>query len=198
MTLVPSCKLTPGSLEAIRSTVNLSEVMLHTCSKEEARELHTMTVYECENVTKTHCTTLWDIDENGEKVWAGNDGDCKDVTWEECHPVPKEVPVLVPYMNCTEYPVNFVDVVNATTELPTSKFDCEVRPIQECKSKTSTKCGSVTYQKCSEVPELVCDPVTIIVPKQEQLHKKWCQFDQAENIDFNLEVKKILEKVEEE
>ena len=43
-----------------------------------------------QNVTKT----LWELDEDGDKVWAGNDGDCKDVTWEECSPVSKEVPVI--------------------------------------------------------------------------------------------------------
>ena len=83
-----------------------------------------MTVYECENVTKTHCTTLWELDENDNKVWAGNDGDCKDVTWEECTPVDKEVPVMVPTMNCEDYPVEFVDLVNSTTPLKTTKFDC--------------------------------------------------------------------------
>ena len=111
VSLVPDCKFTTVDLEELRTSPELANVTLHNCSKEEVRELHTMTVYECENVTKTHCTTLWELDENGDKVWAGNDGDCKDITWEECSPVSKEVPVMVPTMNCEDYPV---DLVNST------------------------------------------------------------------------------------
>ena len=33
--------------------------------------------------------------------------------------------------------------------------------------------------------------VEIPVPSQPKLHKQWCLFDQAENIDFDTEVRKI-------
>ena len=36
--------------------------------------------------------------------------------------------------------------------------------------------------------------VEIPVPSQPKLHKQWCLFDQAENIDFDTEVKKIENK----
>ena len=36
--------------------------------------------------------------------------------------------------------------------------------------------------------------VEIPVPFQPNLHKQWCLFDQAENIDFDTEVKKIENK----
>ena len=198
VSLVPKCKFTSVDLDELKTSPEASNAILHKCTKEEVRELHTMTIYECKNVTKTHCTTLWDIDEDGEKVWAGNDGDCKDVTWEECDPTSKEVPVMVPTMECMDYSVEYMDLVNSTTSLKSTEYDCTVKPIQECKSKTTTKCGSITYQKCSVVPETECDMVPVIVPAQEQLHKKWCQFDQADEIDFDVEVKKILEDEEEE
>ena len=36
-----------------------------------------------------------------------------------------------------------------------------------------------------------CSVVEIPVPSQPKLHKQWCLFDQAENIDFDTEVRKI-------
>ena len=39
-----------------------------------------------------------------------------------------------------------------------------------------------------------CSVVEIPVPSQPKLHKQWCLFDQAENIDFDTEVKKIENK----
>ena len=31
-------------------------------------EYHNKTVYDCQNVTKRHCTTLWTVSEDGQKV----------------------------------------------------------------------------------------------------------------------------------
>ena len=39
-----------------------------------------------------------------------------------------------------------------------------------------------------------CSVVEIPVPSQPKLHKQWCLFDQADNIDFDTEVKKIENK----
>ena len=91
---------------------------LKNCTKEMVVEYHNKTVYDCQNVTKRHCTTLWTVSEDGQKVgtvrrigqnckrkllqtviieyfpfqvWAGNEDDCRDVTWEECSPVNKQV-----------------------------------------------------------------------------------------------------------
>ena len=74
---------------------------------------HNKTKYDCQNVTKQHCTSLWKI-ENGEKVWAGND-DCKDVTWEECKPVVYPSKLKVPWSFCQ--PENFTfGLDNADTD----------------------------------------------------------------------------------
>ena len=51
----------------------------------------------------------------------------------------------------------------------------------------------------AQVPETVCSVVEIPVPSQMKLHKQWCLFDQQEGyIDFDLEVRKIAGRVEEE
>ena len=82
---------------------------LKNCTKEMVIEYHNKTIYDCKNVTKRHCTTLWTANDAGEKVssdntkdhpfllcdflqvWSGNEDDCKDVTWEECNPLEKKV-----------------------------------------------------------------------------------------------------------
>ena len=80
---------------------------LKNCTKEMVIEYHNKTIYDCKNVTKRHCTTLWTVNDAGVKVnlkmnllltflvifqvWAGNEDDCRDVTWEECNPIEKKV-----------------------------------------------------------------------------------------------------------
>ena len=80
---------------------------LKNCTKEMVIEYHNKTIYDCKNVTKRHCTTLWTANDAGEKVklklflfpvilvlfqvWSGNEDDCRDVTWEECNPIEKKV-----------------------------------------------------------------------------------------------------------
>ena len=41
------------------------------------------------------------------QVWAGNEDDCRDVTWEECNPLEKTVPMSVAKMICVDMPVRF-------------------------------------------------------------------------------------------
>ena len=41
---------------------------LKNCTKEMVIEFHNKTIYDCKNVTKRHCTTLWTANEAGEKV----------------------------------------------------------------------------------------------------------------------------------
>ena len=39
------------------------------------------------------------------QVWSGNEDDCREVTWEECNPVEKTVPMSVAKMICVDMPV---------------------------------------------------------------------------------------------
>ena len=41
---------------------------LKNCTKEMVIEYHNKTIYDCKNVTKRHCTTLWTVNIAGEKV----------------------------------------------------------------------------------------------------------------------------------
>jgi len=189
--LTTDCSMNWTNRDSLESVMTVKETYLKNCTKEMVVEFHNKTVYDCKNVTKVHCTTLWTIDDEGQKVWAGNEDDCKDVTWEECYPVVKQVPMSVARMNCLEFPVTYFDYENITSPVMADQMDCQVEKVPVCRPITTTKCDDVTYTKCEEVPDQVCSSVEIPVPAQQQLHKQWCLFDQEENIDFDRQVKAI-------
>jgi len=152
---------------------------LPTCVKTIEEEEHNKTHYQCRNVTKQHCTSLWKI-VDGEKVWAGNEDDCKDVTWEECNPVPVTVKWEVPVMNCTDSQYPYLSYENTTNTIMADSLDCEVEKRAVCRPKPSIKCSSITYTTCKEEPVPSCNPVTVPCPSKEKLHKQFCLFGKGE------------------
>ena len=55
--------------DSVESVMKVQSVDLKNCTKEMVIEYHNKTVYECRNVTKKHCTTLWTMNSiTGEKV----------------------------------------------------------------------------------------------------------------------------------
>jgi len=151
---------------------------LSTCEKIFKVEQHEKIHYECKNVTKQHCTSLWKV-VNGEKVWAGNDDDCKDVTWEECKPQTVTVDWEVPYMNCTPVSYPYLSYENITIPKMADTMDCEVKKRSVCKPKKTPKCAEITYTTCKEEPVQDCRPVSVPCPHKEKIHKQWCLFDQG-------------------
>ena len=135
----------------VESVMRVSTVELKNCTKDMVVEYHNKTIYDCRNVTKRHCTTLWTVNERGEKIWAGNEDDCRDVTWEECSPVIKTVPMAVAQMVCDSVPVNYFDYENTTNPRMADSLDCTVDKRVVCSPVTSSKCAEITYTKCEEV-----------------------------------------------
>merc|ERR1719264_767039 len=72
-----------------------------TCTESTEIVQHTKTAPECKNVTRQNCITKWEIDSNGNKVWAGNE-DCEDVTWQECKPVTSTKCASITYQECSQ------------------------------------------------------------------------------------------------
>ena len=55
--------------DSVESVMRVQSVDLKNCTKQMVIEYHNKTVYECRNVTKKHCTTLWTMNSvTGEKV----------------------------------------------------------------------------------------------------------------------------------
>jgi len=196
--LITNCTMDWKMKESVDTAMSIETKALKNCTKEMVVEFHNKTIYDCQNVTKRHCTTLWSINENGQKVWSGNEDDCREVTWEECNPVEKIVPMSVAKMICVDMPVTYSDYANATSLHMADTMDCTVEKVPVCEPVTSQKCAATSYTRCEEVPETTCSVVKIPVPSQAKLHKQWCLFDQREgDIDFDREVRKITGSVEE-
>ena len=70
--VVPECTTTVTKELAMMDIPAIKEANLTRCSKQTVMKDHIKEVYDCQNVTKTHCTTLWELDDQGNKVWAGN------------------------------------------------------------------------------------------------------------------------------
>merc|ERR1711892_133024 len=122
--LSTSCTMDWSMKDSIESLMSVKTKDLKNCTKEMVVEYHDKTIYDCKNVTKRHCTTLWTVNDLGEKVWAGNEDDCRDVTWEECNPVEKKVPMSVAQMVCEDTPVSYFDYENTTTPQMADTMDC--------------------------------------------------------------------------
>ena len=78
-------------------------------------------------------------------MWAGNEDDCREVTWEECSPVEKTVPMSVARMICVDMPVRslikcdldifsevtYSEYANATSLHMADTMDCSVEKVCE-------------------------------------------------------------------
>ena len=124
---------------------DFSSVMLKSCEKTMVAEDHNKTVYECRNVTKQHCTTLWRVNDDGEKIWAGNEDDCREVTWEECSPIIKTVKMMVPFMKCSEEPLTYMDYFNTTLTDMADTMNCTVEARAVCEPVSLEKCSDITF-----------------------------------------------------
>ena len=58
------------------------------------------------------------------QVWSGNEDDCREVTWEECNPVEKIVPMSVAKMICVDMPVGeiFRGLISYTSRISFPHF----------------------------------------------------------------------------
>ena len=112
----------------LKSVENVEEIYTTKKCKTQVKQIkHTKTRQVPKTVTKKLCNTLWKINENGEKVWAGED-QCQEVEWqvfeaEEYEAVLNTTEIVceddkkIPYSSCkqTEY------------ESKQQCFECKVR-----------------------------------------------------------------------
>ena len=137
-----------------KATVKVSKpvmkmIDLPWCKHTDVREYHEKTKFECKNITKQHCTSLWK-DVNGEKVFVKND-DCRNVVWEDCKPYKVRVPIIVPRAVCTNETYQYLTFETREEEIQTESEECSVEKRVVCENRTEKKCGMLRWQKCSEV-----------------------------------------------
>merc|ERR1712183_415294 len=146
------------------------------CQEENYSVKHKKKLPKCREVTKDNCVTDWDIDENGNKVWAGKE-DCSPVTWEECDLVDQEVDFPAVRTKCdTVGTIKWVDYVQHNdASVDELQNRCEVHSAVHCEPETTNKCTNVQYTECrvEKTPE-ECRNVVIHEPFQQKRHQKKC------------------------
>ena len=151
--LFTTCSMNWTMKDNVESVMRVNTVELKNCTKDMVVEYHNKTIYDCRNVTKRHCTTLWTVNEQGEKIWAGNEDDCRDVTWEECKPQTVSVQWLVPQMNCTAQAFTYLTFQNQTNIVKTEEESCTVEKRTVCERVNRKACSMINFKNCTEVSE---------------------------------------------
>jgi hypothetical protein len=132
----------------------------------------------CQNVTQQQCDSKWVINDQGEKVWDGNEN-CQDVTWEECVLQDYLLPLEVPVWSCADdRVVSYPEAVFTTTEVTSYTTSCRVVANPVCTTLSKEECVKLEYEECEDLVEPRCQAkVAIQVPYQTFDHRLKCLFD---------------------
>jgi len=110
----------------------------------------------CKEVTKQKCDTKWVVNEQGEKVWAGNEN-CADVTWEDCTLELVPTPVEVPIWSCVDgAPIIYSVPEFAEVQVTGYRSECTASAYPTCTTSSVQKCTEVEYDECLDTIEPVC------------------------------------------
>ena len=128
----------------------------------------------CKTVSKQQCDSKWVINEQGEKVWAGNEN-CQEVTWEDCTLEDKIVTQEVDVWDCTpgetiEYQTAIINTVDTTTT------DTVCTPIANpvCNQRSEEQCTTVEWDECFDTITPRCITGYFKIPYQEFDHRLRC------------------------
>jgi len=169
------CKPSDSGAKSSSCKAKYKEFPQKKCKTVTVNVPHKKKVPECKQVTKDNCITDWEVDENGNKVWAGKET-CEPVTWEECKIVEKLVDFAAEKTECvTAAQIKYLDHFEETGNSDSLQHKCQVRKAVDCKPVKSRKCATVTYQECSMKPSSECAaPFTVNIPEQTKVHAKKC------------------------
>jgi len=129
----------------------------------------------CKTVSKQQCDSKWVVNEQGEKVWAGNDN-CKEVSWEDCTLEDKIVTQEVDVWDCrpdTE-PIVFQVAKIKTVDVRTTDRVCQPRANPVCSQSTEERCETVEWEDCYDSVTRHCNKFNLNVPHQEYDHRLRC------------------------
>ena len=132
-------------------------------------------VPECHEVTKQVCDSKWEINAQGEKVFASNEN-CRDKTWEQCDLVDKVIEEQVPAHTCRDEAVEtYLTVLRKEEQTTNIKNTCSATGGAVCRVSSSTDCTEVEWTECEERIITDCNKVTVKIPYQEYDHLLRCK-----------------------
>jgi len=171
------CKVTAASSQGKKCVIEYKDYDYKDCKQVETVTKHTKKVPDCKKVTKNNCVTDWEVDENGNKVWAGTET-CTPVTWEECEIVEKEVEFPSVSTECaTVAQIKWTDYLEKTVDVLGVETICELKHGVDCKDVTVNKCTVASWEECRMEPKEECETNFVYTPDQEKVHQKKCLTD---------------------
>jgi hypothetical protein len=155
----PDCTQTSLGQQKIRN----DQIEQRQFVPKECKQTSTQTINQqqqrpvCKQVTKPqHCESKWVINDQGEKVWDGNEN-CQLTTTEECTLETYNVPIQVPVYTCT-------DGAALTYNVPIQSTEQVTKYSTKCQEGTKTDCKTVSKKReCVQVELKDC--VDQIVPQ---------------------------------
>jgi len=168
------CISTPTSTKSTKCSVEYKDYDHQNCEDVKTSVSHTKKVPECKTITKNNCLTDWEVDDNGNKVWAGTET-CTPVSWEECEIVEKTVDFPTVKTECgVNAKIKWVDFVDTTRDIVGLESKCEVKTAVNCQHEVVNKCAGVAWRECNMEPFEECRAVVVHTPDQEKVHQKKC------------------------
>ena len=154
---------------------------INTFEGKECFESGTQTLIEvhhtpvCENVTKEHCESIWEVNELGEKVWAGN-ANCEVITWEDCRLEDVPNPIEVPIFTCQDMPaIEYTTPITGTVDVTGYTSECIASAYADCTTNYTQECEEIDYEECSDIIEPTCfEQVMFKIPYQTYDHRLKC------------------------
>jgi len=171
------CKSSPKTHPGKTCAVDIKEYPYQDCKEVKTKTKHTKQVPDCKKVEKNNCVTDWEVDAQGNKVWAGTET-CTPVTWEECEIVEKDLEFASVQTECQVVAsIKWTDFQDRTKDVIGMETVCEVKSAVDCKDAQVKKCATVSWQDCNMEPVEECSPVLVYQPAQEKVHQKKCLTD---------------------
>jgi len=169
-----ACLSTPTTTPSTKCAVKYNDFAHQKCEEVRSSVTHTKKVPECNTITKNNCVTDWEVDANGNKVWAGTET-CTPVSWEECDIVEKQVEFPTVKTECdVDSQIKWAEFVDTATNIVGFESKCEVKKAVNCKHVRVNKCAPVVWEECKMVPREVCLAKVIHTPIQDKIHQKKC------------------------
>ena len=167
--------------ETVTQRCDTSEERLFTpkqCQIDEIKLLNeTKQMPVCEPVTKQVCDSKWVINEDGEKVWDGNQN-CREVTWEDCKLVERVVSEEVPTYSCQDdTAIPYIAPVVREEQVTYNTRTCAVVGGSVCTVSHVQECTTVEWTDCVETVVSECQEVTVRMPEQTRNHLLRCTVD---------------------
>lgn len=135
----------------------------------------------CKEAKKQACITKWEVNAQGQKVWAGND-QCREVTWQVCNPENQTKIIEMPYTTCVRSTTDCKTTMQAKNVTQTKMImrqECTVEAAYTCVTTPIQECENVTVVECSDTfTGDVCTPTGVQTKWiQKKKHLVHCYLD---------------------